>query len=213
MRRRELKPMQNKPVYIDVAQGSVDWLALRAGVPSASNFGKIVTSKGEPSKQSDKYLYQLVGEKLLGAPTETYQNDAMIRGQELEPEAREAYEFITDNKVEEVGFCYYDDNKLIGASPDGIIGEDGGLEIKCPSLPVHVEYLDKGKLPVIYLQQVQGCMLVTGRSYWDFFSYFPGLPPLLIRVERDEKFLGRLKPALDEFCEKLDDMTTRLKNE
>ena len=205
--------MQNKPIYIDVAQGSPEWLLARAGLPTASCFSNIVTSKGEPSKQAKKYLYQLAGEKLIGAPSDNFQTPAMIRGQELEPEAREAYEFITDNKVEEVGFCYYDDNKLIGASPDGIIGEDGGLEIKCPSLPVHVEYLDKGKLPVIYFQQVQGCMLVTGRSYWDFFSYYPGLPPLLIRVERDRDFISYLSVALVTFCEKLDEMTMRLKGE
>ena len=205
--------MQNKPLYIDVEQGSQSWLLERAGVPSASCFDKIVTSKGAPSKQAQKYLYSLAGEKLLGAPTESYQNDAMIRGQELEAEARNYYEFISDKEVKQVGFCYYDKDKRYGSSPDGVIDDDGGLEIKCPSLPVHVEYLDKGKLPTDYTQQVQGNMLVTGRSYWMFMSYYPSLPPLIIRVERDEKFIGLLKGALDKFCVELEETYKRLKGE
>jgi len=202
--------MPSSPLYIDVEQGTPEWLELRTGLPTASCFDKVVTSKGEPSKQAKKYLYQLCGEKLLGTPMETFQNDTMSRGQEVEAKAREAYEFITDSKVQQVGFCFRDERRLYGCSPDGLLGDDGGLEIKCPTLPVHVECLDGGKLPTKYVQQVQGSLLVTGREWWDFLSYFPGLPPLLVRVERDEAFLSALKGELEGFCGRLDEMVGRI---
>lgn len=198
-------------IITDANQGSPEWLALRAGLPTASCFDRIVTSRGEPSKTAQKYLYQLAGERLMGAPMESYQSDAMTRGQELEAEARVAYEFITDAEVKQVGFVFRDERRLYGCSPDGLIGAEGGLEIKCPTLPMAVEYLDKGKLPTDYVQQVQGNLLVTGRDWWDFKSYYPGLPPLIVRVERDEDFLQALEYHLDDFCEKLDALTRRLR--
>ena len=204
--------MQSEAVYIeDVEQGSESWFALRTGKPTASNFDKIITSRGEPSKQVKKYLYALAGERLLGYSPETYQNDAMLRGKELEAEARASYEFITDAEVKQVGFCFKDDHRFYGCSPDGIIGENGGLEIKCPTLPVAVEYLDKGVLPTTYVQQVQGNILVTGRAYWDFISYYPGLRPLIIRVERDDTLITALESALEAFCVQLDELVRRLK--
>ena len=203
--------MANNPIYIDVEQGSPEWHSIRCGLPSASKFNSVVTSTGAASRQIKKYLYQLAGERLLGFSPDGYQSDAMLRGQELEAEARESYEFITEDEVQQVGFCFKDERKRYGCSPDGIIGEKGGLEIKCPTLPVAVEYLDKGVLPTTYVQQVQGSMLVTGRKWWDFMSYYPGLSPLILRVERDEKFIALLESQLSVFCEQLEDMTRRLK--
>jgi putative phage-type endonuclease len=204
--------MPNSAVYMDdIEQGSPEWLALRVGLPTASCFDKIITTKGVPSKSAKKYLYQLAGERMVGFSPAGYQSDDMARGNEVEDEARAAYEFITDATVKEVGFCFKDDRKLYGSSPDGIIGEDGGLEIKCPSLSVAVEYLDKGKLPTAYVQQVQGCMLVTGRSWWDFLSYYPGLTPLIIRVKRDEELIKALGYELESFCIDLDELTERLR--
>ena len=200
-------------IILNVAQGSPEWFAARAGIPTASNFDKIVTSKGERSAQAQKYLYQLAGERLAGEPSETYQNGAMLRGKELEPIARSAYSFITDNVVEEVGFCL-EEGERYGCSPDGLIGDyerNGLIEIKCPTLPVAVEYLDKGGLPTTYFQQVQGQLLVTGCEWCDFFSYYPGLPPLLVRVGRDEKFLKALQTELAAFCDELDALTERLR--
>ena len=202
--------MASNPVFIDCIQGSPEWLSLRAGIPTASCFDSIVTSKGEPSKSAKKYLYQLAGERLLGAPVIGYQNDNMIRGQELEAEARQAYELIMGVEVKQAGFCFSDDRRLYGCSPDGLIGDDGGLEIKCPTLSVAVEYLDKGRLPTAYVQQVQGTLFVTGRVYWDFMSYYPGLPPLIVRVERDEPLLSALAIELEAFCGELDEMVARM---
>ena len=194
----------------DHVQLSPEWCAARCGVPSASNFDKIITTKGEPSKQRQKYLWQLAGEKILGVPEETYTNAAMQRGQELEDEARKLYQLIKDEIVMSVGFCT--DNGY-GASPDGLIGQNGGLEIKCPTLATHIGYLMDGGLPMEYFQQVQGNLLVTGREWWDFMSYYPNLDPLIIRVERDKKFLTLLRVELDKFKKELDETIEKLKGQ
>lgn len=184
----------------DFAQGSPEWFAARAGVPSASCFDKIVTSKGKPSKQRTAYLHQLAGEAILGEKEEGYTSPAMERGVELESEARTLYEFVNGTKVDEVALCYADERKLWSCSPDGLVGETGGLEIKCPKIHTHVEYLIGNKLPTKYFQQVQGSLSITGREYWDFVSYFPGLPPLVVRVEPDKDFHSLLGDELERFA-------------
>ena len=192
-------------IILDVPQLSDEWFSARVGVPSASNFDKIITMSGKPSTQRQKYLYQLAGEKVTGCKEESYQNAAMLRGIELEPEARNWYEWHTGNDVTEVGLCYLDDNKNVSCSPDGLIGEAGGLEIKCPSLSVHAEYLYSGKIPATYYQQVQGSLYVTSRKWWDFLSYYPGkINSLLVTVERDEKFITKLADELEKFNLELD---------
>lgn len=187
----------------DFEQGSPEWFAARAGVPSASCFDKIVTSKGERSKQRRDYLFQLAGESILGEKAETHTTAAMERGVEMEAEARSFYEFTHDADVDEVALCYSDERKLWSCSPDGLVGEDGGLEIKCPKLHTHVGYLVSGKLPTKYFQQVQGNLFVTGREWWDFLSYFRGLPPLIVRVTPDEAFHAKLSDELERFAEDL----------
>ena len=193
---------------IHCEQGGSDWFAARCGIPSSSNFDKIVTMKGEPSKQRTKYMYQLAGETITGVKEETYQNAAMQRGSELEEDARELYQMISGDLVDQVGFCI--DDKY-GASPDGMIDPNGLLEIKCPSLAVHVEYLLGKKLPSTYFQQVQGQLLVTGREYCMFMSYYPGITPLIIRVDRNEIFLTKLKENLYLFCTELEQTITKLR--
>lgn len=197
-------------IVINCEQGTPEWFALKVGVPGASSFAKIVTSKGEASKQRLKYLYQLAGERLIGAKEEGFSNGSMQRGVELEPEARELYELITGNTVDQVGFCFMDEAKRFGCSPDGLIGEEGGLEIKCPSLPVHVEYLLNGKIPTDYIQQVQGSLYITGREWWDFMSYYPGCKPLIVRVTPDARFHVRLADELELFCDELEEVSARL---
>ena len=110
-----------------------------------------------------------------------------------------------------VGLCYLDEHRNFSCSPDGLVGEDGGLEIKCPLIHTHVEYLLDGKLPTKYVQQVQGSMLISGRKWWDFMSYYPGLKPLVVRVERDEKFIAKLKDELNKFCFELKAIVQKLK--
>jgi putative phage-type endonuclease len=196
---------------IDCVQGSPEWHLARCGVPTASSFDLIITTKGEPSKQRLKYLYKLAGEQITGIAEETYQNGAMLRGKELEAEARKLYEFMSGETVQEVGFCVVDGDYAYGASPDGLVGEDGNLEIKCPSLSVHVGYLLDNKLPTDYFQQTQGQLLVTGRKFCDFISYYPGMKPLLIRVKPDKDFHKVLKTELEKFCVELKQVVEKIR--
>jgi len=176
-------------------QGSPEWFEARLGIPSASMFSKIVTTKGVWSTQADSYINQLVAERLTGEREEIYQSHHMIRGTELEPEARDMYCLVKDVEVQEVGFCLHDTLKA-GCSPDGLIGEEGGLEIKAPAPATHVEYLRGGVLPSRYKQQVMGCLWITQREWWDFVSYHPNMKPLIVRVERDEEYIAALEECV-----------------
>jgi putative phage-type endonuclease len=184
---------------INVEQRSPEWFAARLGVPSASNFGKVITPGGKKSTQVEGYLNRLVADILTGRSEQQEPNEAMQRGTELEPEARAYYELIA-GPVEEIGFCIHDDG--FGCSPDGVVG-DGLLEIKCPLAHTQVEYLRDGVIPSIYIPQVQGQMLVMGKQWCDFLSYHPDMKPMLVRVERDEKFCATLHEALKELVESI----------
>ena len=189
-------------IILDVPQLSTQWFEAKAGLPSAGSFDQLVTSKGEPSKQRQKYLYQLAGETISGSKAETFQSWAMQRGTEMEAEARQSFEFIHGVELKQVGLVYPDEQKKYACSPDGLL-EDAGFEMKCPLIHTHVGYLLDNKLPTDYVQQVQGGMLVTGFDKWYFLSYFPGLPPLILLIERDEKFIEKLKAELETFCNDL----------
>jgi putative phage-type endonuclease len=192
---------------IKCEQGSPEWYVIKCGIPSASNFDKIVTTKGTPSKQRTKYLYKLAGEKIAGVTEENYQNATMARGSEMEPEARRLYEIAKDVEVEQVGFCISGD---YGASPDGLVGEHGLVEIKCPIASTHVGYLLKDVVPTDYYQQLQGQLLVTGRQWVDFVSYYPGIKPLIIRVDREDKFIDYLEAELVGFCAELNQIVKEI---
>lgn len=185
---------------VDCVQGSPEWFAVRCGIPTASCFDQLITTKGLPSDSRKKYMYKLAGEFITGKPEEVYQNTAMVRGTEMEPEARSLYEVVHDVKVEKVGFCLADG---YGASPDGLVGDKGMVQIKCPTMAVHVGYLLENKLPTVYFQQVQGEMFVAEREWSDFVSYYPAIKPLIVRVNRDEKFISALRTELTKFIEEL----------
>ena len=190
-------------------QGSPEWLASRLGRPSASNFGRLVTGSGKPSSSAESYINEMIAERLTGRSKPFYTNEHMERGNALEPEAREAYEFITDFEVVETGFILHDSEEF-GCSPDGLVAEQGGLEIKCPSDSVHVSYLRAGKVPAKYYQQVQGCMWITGREWWDFMSYHPEMPHLLVRAHRNEKYIEAMAEQVEAAVETIVKETERL---
>lgn len=192
-------------------QRSEAWFSERAGLPTASNFHKIVTSKGEPSDQRKKYMRTLAGEKITGEQDKSYKNDDMIRGTEMEEPAISLYEFATGNKVELVGLCWKDEEKTVGASPDALVGSDGGLEVKSACHSIQVERLLANKLPAGKVQQLQGCMFVTGRKWWDFMSFRLKMRPLIIRVERNEEFINRLSTELDKFCKELNEIVNKIR--
>lgn len=194
---------------ISCDQGSPEWFAERAGRPSASNFSSIITTKGLASKTKKAYMCKLAAERITGEVEETYQNAAMSRGIELEPEARKLFEMITDLTVDQVGMCVTDDNRK-SCSPDGLIGDAGGLEIKCPGSAEHIKYLVDNKVPTKYYQQVQGSLYVTGRDYWYFFSYYPGLKPLIIKATPDVEFITQLDVQMSSFCDDLDKLVVQI---
>jgi len=179
-------------IILEMEQGSDEWLAARLGRPSASMFSKLITTKGKSSTQAGGYINKLAGERLSGESEAFYTNEHMVRGTELEPEAREVYEFITGNDVLEVGFIV-DPNFEYGCSPDGLIGTDGGIEIKCPAATTMMKYYqDNEELVKAYYQQIQGCMWVTKRDWWDAFAYHPKMKHVLVRVPRDDAFIAKL---------------------
>lgn len=179
-------------IILDQEQGSEEWLRVRLGRPSASMFNKLITQTGKPSTSADGYINELIAERLTGKSEPFHVTEWMERGTALEPEAREAYEFITGNEVMETGFIL-DNSWQFGCSPDGLILDKGGLEIKCPAPRTMVSYLRDPQVGVKkYWQQIQGCMWITQRGWWDFFAYHPEMPHVLVRVERDDEYIDKL---------------------
>lgn len=192
-------------IYVtDIEQGTEAWFAARLGIATASRFDSIITpAKGEPSKSAEGYLRELLAEWLSGRPAESYTSGWMERGKEIEAEARDFYAFERGGDVQQVGFVYADDSRMVGCSPDGLISDDGMIEIKSPAPKTHIGYLLDGGLPLDYRPQVQGSLLVTGRAWCDFLSYCPGLPPLLVRAERDAPYINKMADALEDFVHRI----------
>lgn len=194
----------------DFEQGTPEWLESRLGCPSGSGFDKLITATGKPSTQAEGYINQLIAELLTGETTYVKKTEWMERGNELEPRARDYYELATGNTVVETGFCKHDQLEC-GISPDGIVGDNGLIEIKCPSPSVHVAYLRAGVLPTKYKQQVQGQMWITEREFCDFLSYHPSMPALLVRVYRDEDYIKLLQAEVEKACETIQTQYAKLK--
>lgn len=185
-------------------QGSDDWRAARAGKVTASRFCAVMAKVkvGEAATRRD-YRWELLAERLTGLPSEGYTNKAMEWGTDHEPDARAAYEAETGELVQQVAFLMLPAHHAVGCSPDGLVGEDGGLEIKCPYNPViHVQTL-KGGMPSEHRAQVQGAMWVTNRKHWDFVSYDPRMPEGLQlyveRVKRDDNYIAELAAEVVRF--------------
>lgn len=186
---------------IDCAQYSAEWWEARRGLPTASEFSRIVTpKKWEYASGSTTYMQELIAELYdpLYGMHDQYVSHAMAKGSYMEPECRRYYEFVTGKEVTEVGFCL-DDSGSYGCSPDALVGEDGGLELKHPELKTQVKWLLMGGVPPEHLAQCHGFLLVTGRAWIDFMSYSPPLPVLRVRVEPDEK-TKKLGTCLEQFC-------------
>lgn len=198
---------------VTAEQRSPEWFAARLGKATASRFsdvlagGKGLTCKG--------YAVQLALELLTGKQAEQFTNKDIENGMEREPIARTEYEAFTGNFVTEVGFCVHDDLPC-GASPDGLIDDDGGVEIKCPKEKTHAEYLSLKAEPSCYTAQIQGCMWITGRQWWDFVSYHPDFPEnarlIVRRIPRDEAFIEKLKSAIEAFSQEVQGEVELIRN-
>lgn len=182
-------------------QNSPEWWELHRGRATASSFHKILTAKTQKlSSQCNELICELIAQEATLGPIQgpEVMTRPMERGIDIEPEARRWYEMERGLDVREVGFCLTDDGRF-GCSPDGLVGEEGGLELKCPLLKTHVGYLTGPKeIPGEYKAQVHGCLIVTEREWWDFLSYAPGLPPFMLRVVPDS-FTHELRVALEIF--------------
>jgi putative phage-type endonuclease len=187
----------------DVEQGSPEWHALRAGIPTASEASKLVTSTGKPSTSVEGYAMKLAGDLYAGHDIDAWEGNAFTaRGHELEHEARLAYELENDADVEQVGFIT-NDEMTYGASPDGLCGE-GLVEIKClpkKHIAALVYFNKHGKAPPDYIAQIQFQLMVTGRVYCDLLYYHPDLPSLTIRVYPDDKLVKVLLEQLEKCLE------------
>lgn len=195
-------------------QGTDEWLQERLGVVTGSNFSCIITPGGKATTgtKADTYMKTLLAEWYVGKPVDTFDpTQWMQRGTELEPEARAYYEMLKEVDVEQVGLCFKDELRRVGASPDGLVGDNGLLEVKCPKASTMVSYMLDGGLPSTYKPQVQGQLWVTEREYCDFLAYHPDFKPFMVRVERDERYIKSLSELVEVFVEEMLEKRKQLK--
>lgn len=186
-------------------QGTPEWHQARLGRVTGSRIADVMTAKSTAGYQN--YRAQLICERLTGTPTETFTSAAMQHGTDTEPQARAFYELETGNDVSEIGFINHP-LLFAGVSPDGLIGELGGLEIKCPQPAEHIRMLTGGEIKRGYLLQMQWGMDCTGREWWDFVSFCPMLPDELkmhkITVNRDPELSAEIAVSVEKFIADID---------
>ncbi len=198
-----------------ITQGSPEWFAARLGKVTASKVSDVVakTKSGWGASRAN-YMAALIAERLTQTPADSFSNAAMQWGTEQEPLARVAYEFFTGRDVEQVGFVDHPSIPMTGASPDGLVGTDGLVEIKCPNTATHIDTLLDGKVPGKYVIQMQWQMACTGRQWCDFVSFDPRMPEemrlWIQRVDRDGPHIELLEEDVTVFLSTLDDKITAL---
>lgn len=194
-------------MIVDCVQGSDEWWEARLGFVTASNFHKVLNKK----TGRGLYMRKLAAERLTGLREESYKNEIMDKGSEIEQEARKYYETVNSCTVEQIGFFMLDEN--IGGSPDGFAGKEGLIEIKCPLSSTHIEIILSGVMPSHYLPQVQGLLWVTGRQWCDFISYDPKVlsnPMFCVRVNRDKEYFMKLAGEVGIFVGELKAMIAKI---
>lgn len=202
-------------IFHDVKQGSDDWLDLRLGIPTASRFDVIIsatTLKPLNAVGAQTYRHGLIYEWLFGVPCDSVSTPFMQRGNDLEGSARARYEFERDVEVTNGGFCTTDDGK-VGDSPDGLVGEDGCVEIKVLGAAGHVGHMLEDLDAKKYLPQVYGHLFVTGRDWCDLVFYHPNLSPVVERIERDDETMEVFTKSIGHFNKQLEAAKELLKEE
>jgi len=197
-------------------QRTEEWFKARLGKVTASKVADVLAkTKTGVSASRTNYLSDLVVERLTGQQAEFYQNDAMAWGTETEPQARMAYEAFKGVLVDEEGFIDHPSISNFGCSPDGLVGGDGLIEIKCPNSKTHIDTLLNGKAPSKYIPQMMTQMAVTGRQWCDFVSFDPRLPEdlqlFVVRVNRDNDYIANLEKEVSAFLQEVDETVTKLK--
>lgn len=200
-------------IHTDIDQGSAEWFALRRGRVTGSCIADVM-AKGQ-GKTRDSYMAKLLCERLTGETEESFQSADMLRGKEMEPAGRATYTLTTGLDVLQVAFVEHPDIDLAGCSPDGLIGDDGGLELKCPKVTTHIDTLQTGKIPGNYMKQIQWNMACTGRRWWDYASYNGTLPyemrMFIKRVPRDLGMILEIETEVRAFLRELDQMEADLR--
>lgn len=183
-----------------IEQGTLEWLQLRCGMVTASNFGAVKST----GTTRHTYMMKLAAERITGEVGETFSNKAMEWGTANEPLARHAYEDDHFADVKEVAFIKVND--WVGVSPDGLVGDNGLIEIKCPNTNTHIETVLKGKMPTKHKPQVQGQLWASEREWCDFVSFDPRVPlnQLFVdRIYRDDTYIKALEEEINKFVDEL----------
>lgn len=191
----------------DFEQGEEEWFKARMGIPTASKFATVM-AKGEGKTRSE-YMRKLAGEILTGEPQEAFSNGHTERGNAMEDEARQHYAFVEVAEIQRVGFIR---NGNKGASPDSLVGNNGGLEIKTALPHIQIDRLERDRLPPEHKAQVQGNLWLSEREWWDFVSYWPKLPILTVRVYRDEDYINTMADEIDRFNDELAALVERIRH-
>ncbi|MEH3033336.1 MAG: YqaJ viral recombinase family protein [Aeromicrobium erythreum] len=204
-------------VHQEVLQGSDEWHELRRGVLTASTIGALITTKTKKVASNDTargLIAALVAERLTEWEDPEFTNRDMERGHQVEPIARDWYSKHTGQTVEQVGFMVheFDDGTRLGFSPDGLVGDDGLLEVKAPRAKRHIQWHVEDKVPDAHMAQCQAGMFVAGRSWLDFVSYVGGEPPFLKRVHADPDWFAAIENAARHFEVKAAEMAQAYKN-
>lgn len=194
-------------------QGSEEWHLARLGIPTASQFSKVIAPSGKPSSQQDEFLDELVAQWRSQKVDEGFKSKAMQDGNDREPEARRRFAFDFNVPVKEVGIVYRDENKLVSCSPDGLYTANdvlsdlnmwtGGLEIKNPIEKTFIGYIRKNSIPDIYKPQIYGSMWVSGLDKWTFMANHPGYRPLYIEAPADPAFMKAFDVIMNSFINRL----------
>lgn len=197
-------------------QGSEEWFAARLGKVTASRVSDVMaTTKSGPAASRQNYMMELLCQRLTGAVEQGYTNAAMQRGTELEPVARSAYEALNGVFVDEVGLVDHPDAKGFAASPDGLVGDDGLIEIKCPNTATHVAFLRTGRPDGKYIWQMMAQMACTGRAWCDFVSYDDRLPEQIqfasVRIMRDDAKIADMLAGITAFLKELADLEAEMR--
>jgi len=199
-------------ITVDIEQNSEEWDKERLGTITSSCYGQIIDSKGNRSKSRQKYMDKLAAELITGERVESYKNSHMEQGHERESENRNLYAFRNKVTVETIGFCWKDEKKLFGSSPDGLVGDDGLVECKNAQGTVQISRIRDGWTASEHHRQVMGQMLVTGRKWCDVVSYCRGMKTVTVRFERDEEFLRKLEVELIMFHNDLYKLVEQIKS-
>ncbi len=194
---------------IDCVQGEPGWFAARLGIPTGSKFSTVMAKgkSGGTSKTRFDYMLDLIGEQMTGEPASSFSNGHMARGSEMEATARAAYCFQSDNVVDQVGFIK---NGYCGVSPDGLIADDGMLEIKTRLPRLQLALILKDKVPPEHKAQIQGGLWIAERAWCDFVSYSAKIPIFIKRVYRDEEYISRIAEEVDMFNADMDELLRQL---